>query len=317
MSLILMTRDEADEKTLVHYRTPGSKNGVRKYQNEDGSLTPLGRIHYGVGKAREHISDEAKVAAKKLTTKYSDDKKTKKVEAKIEKAKLESKQQDEKVKKLEERLARIEQKKVELNKSDAEIKKDVEKKIEEFNEKKKLSLKERTEKMKEEKAGRQKEIEEIRSLSDMELSKRIERLQKERTLSELINERSNYEKSPFQAKAAKVFQDFAENFARKALNRAGDELLNKLMEKAKNGSNSGVIKTNNTFNNNNKPSNDNSKPKDQSSGYGSDNRFSKQDKSRIKSMAGSGKSIADIAQALHTTEDRVKGYMSAAGITIK
>lgn len=34
---------------LMHYRTPGSKNGVRKYQNEDGSLTPLGRIHYGIG----------------------------------------------------------------------------------------------------------------------------------------------------------------------------------------------------------------------------------------------------------------------------
>lgn len=27
--------------------------GERRYQNEDGSLTPLGREHYGVGKARE------------------------------------------------------------------------------------------------------------------------------------------------------------------------------------------------------------------------------------------------------------------------
>jgi len=42
-----------DESALKHYRTPGSKNGVRKYQNPDGSLTPLGRIHYGVGQARE------------------------------------------------------------------------------------------------------------------------------------------------------------------------------------------------------------------------------------------------------------------------
>lgn len=39
-----------DVNSLKHYRTPGSKNGVRKYQYEDGTLTPAGRIHYGVGK---------------------------------------------------------------------------------------------------------------------------------------------------------------------------------------------------------------------------------------------------------------------------
>ena len=30
----------------MHYRTKGSKNGVRLYQNPDGSLTPLGERHY-------------------------------------------------------------------------------------------------------------------------------------------------------------------------------------------------------------------------------------------------------------------------------
>lgn len=34
---------------LYHYGIKGQKHGVRKYQNEDGSLTPEGRIHYGVG----------------------------------------------------------------------------------------------------------------------------------------------------------------------------------------------------------------------------------------------------------------------------
>lgn len=33
---------------LEHYRTVGSKNGVRRYQNEDGSLTPEGYKHYGI-----------------------------------------------------------------------------------------------------------------------------------------------------------------------------------------------------------------------------------------------------------------------------
>lgn len=35
-----------DEDILIHYRTPGSKNGIRKYQYPDGRLTPLGKIHY-------------------------------------------------------------------------------------------------------------------------------------------------------------------------------------------------------------------------------------------------------------------------------
>ena len=38
---------------LMHYRTKGSKNGVRRYQNEDGSLTAEGREHYGVGDPRK------------------------------------------------------------------------------------------------------------------------------------------------------------------------------------------------------------------------------------------------------------------------
>ena len=38
---------------LMHYRTKGSKNGVRRFQNEDGSLTAEGREHYGVGDPRQ------------------------------------------------------------------------------------------------------------------------------------------------------------------------------------------------------------------------------------------------------------------------
>lgn len=37
---------------LYHYQVKGAKHGVRRYQNEDGSLTPLGREHYGIGAAR-------------------------------------------------------------------------------------------------------------------------------------------------------------------------------------------------------------------------------------------------------------------------
>lgn len=41
---------------LIHYGTPGQKWGVRRYQNEDGSLTPEGYIHYGYGKGKNSSS---------------------------------------------------------------------------------------------------------------------------------------------------------------------------------------------------------------------------------------------------------------------
>ena len=45
-------RYESQNDYLMHYRTKGSKNGVRRYQNEDGSLTAEGRDHSGVGDPR-------------------------------------------------------------------------------------------------------------------------------------------------------------------------------------------------------------------------------------------------------------------------
>ena len=38
---------------LAHHGIKGQKHGVRRWQNPDGSLTPAGRAHYGVGAARE------------------------------------------------------------------------------------------------------------------------------------------------------------------------------------------------------------------------------------------------------------------------
>lgn len=49
---IRLIPSEYNEAFLMHYRTEGSKNGIRLYQNKDGSLTPLGRIHYGIGEKR-------------------------------------------------------------------------------------------------------------------------------------------------------------------------------------------------------------------------------------------------------------------------
>ncbi len=45
------------EDYLAHHGIRGQKWGERNYQNRDGSLTPLGRIRYGVGKARDTASN--------------------------------------------------------------------------------------------------------------------------------------------------------------------------------------------------------------------------------------------------------------------
>ena len=40
-----------DEKVLTHHGIKGQRWGVRRFQNADGTLTPAGKRHYGVGKA--------------------------------------------------------------------------------------------------------------------------------------------------------------------------------------------------------------------------------------------------------------------------
>jgi len=38
---------------LIHYGVKGQKWNERRYQNEDGTLTPEGKVHYGVGDGRK------------------------------------------------------------------------------------------------------------------------------------------------------------------------------------------------------------------------------------------------------------------------
>lgn len=49
---------------LYHHGVEGQKWYVRRYQNEDGSYTPLGMIHYGIGKAGKAFGSGVANAAK-------------------------------------------------------------------------------------------------------------------------------------------------------------------------------------------------------------------------------------------------------------
>lgn len=56
-----------NEVYLAHFQVLGAKHGHRRYQNYDGSLTPLGREHYGVGPPRgsKEAEEEKKSSASK------------------------------------------------------------------------------------------------------------------------------------------------------------------------------------------------------------------------------------------------------------
>lgn len=79
MSMLLVSNEQPGHY-LMHYRTKGSKNGVRLYQNPDGTLTPLGREHYGVGENRRYDRLESTITkntsnASKHTSKAAEIKK--------------------------------------------------------------------------------------------------------------------------------------------------------------------------------------------------------------------------------------------------
>lgn len=313
MNIELVTREDLENRALAHYRTKGSKNGERLYQYPDGSLTPLGRIHYGIGKARDAATAEVKDHVKIVTSGNNADKNAAKAELnehRAERAKEKSGSDavtkfDYRAAKLREKEQKLRDKEEKRDRTNKEIKKDIESKIQSFNDNVKAAKEEREqtngkEAQKEEKKTRQQEEKDIRFLSDSDLDKRIARLQKEKQYSELLNERRQREKGPVEEAASRYFKKFGEKLANKALDKLTDQILQKAFSAKSNNDDSGRY-----------PKGSGSTP---SGGGGS--KFSKAEKSQIRSMAGAGKSVAEIAKALGTTEDKVKNYMSAAGVTI-
>lgn len=74
-----------DERELYHHGTKGMKWGQRLYQNKDGSLTALGRVRYGVGKAGKKIGAAAKSVGEKHKAKTAAKKEAKRIAALMKK----------------------------------------------------------------------------------------------------------------------------------------------------------------------------------------------------------------------------------------
>lgn len=106
-----------DGNYLAHHGVPEQKWGIRRYQYEDGSLTPLGREHYGIGPKRENWGDKTREKEAKKTgsllDSYKQHRKDKKRADNLKKARAAKQKKAEDAKRAEEEAKKAEAKKIE------------------------------------------------------------------------------------------------------------------------------------------------------------------------------------------------------------
>lgn len=327
MSDILTAIDE--QSSLSHYRIKGSKNGVRQYQYEDGSLTPLGRIHYGVGKPREKAKEPEK----------SERQLTKEQKAKIENA----------IKKFKEnRRAKVEARK-KAAEEDKKKREDEQKTISKLSDddlNKKLARLQKEKQVSEllnERANREKGP--LRAAASKLLKEAAENFARKalnEVVDQVITKAKNKAKDSFKLSDYKDVDPYSLSTDKlkavsEAFNNAANLVRNKYAVEHE-GRSPGGDNNNNQNNNQNQGQNNNNQNKQQNQ---SNNQPKKQDKkdekknekkqsdqnnkqpeqkqdngkklskqqSKAKAMAQSGKTYAEIAKALGVSESTVLNYL--------
>jgi DNA-binding IscR family transcriptional regulator len=314
MNVVLTTVDH--DSSLMHHGVKGMKRGVRLYQYEDGTYTPLGRIHYGIGKGREKGEPEKSDRQKEKELKANISDKIKQF-SENRKAKAEARTKEKEAEQKQREDARKEIRNLsdqELNTRLARLQK--EKQYSEL-----LNERENREKGP------------VRAAVSKLLKEAAENLAR-KTLNEVVDQVIRRGKSKIQEKTAIKLGDYKDvdpyslspdklKAVSDAFNTAANLMRNKYAVEHE-GRNPN---DNNNQNQNNqqkqKNQNDNPQPKQQNNDKpASDNKSKKQDKKqdkkekqknkqqdRVEAMARSGKTFEEIAKSLHISESMVYKYL--------
>lgn len=320
MNVVLTSVDNTP--SLLHFRTKGSKNGVRLYQYEDGSLTPLGRIHYGVGKGREKGEPEK-----------SDRQKEKELKANI----------SNKIKQFSETRKATTEARTKEKEAEQKQREDARKEIRNLSDQELNTRLARLQKEKQysellnERENREKGP--VRAAVGKLLKEAAENLAR-KTLNEVVDQVIRKGKSKLQEKTAIKLSDYKDvdpysldsdklKAVSEAFNNAANIVRNKYAVEHE-GRNPNDNNNQNQNNNQQKQKNqnDNPQPKQQNNDKpSSDNKQSKKQEKkekqeakqkekqknkqqdRVEAMARSGKTFEEIAKSLHISEATVYKYL--------
>lgn len=317
MNVILTTVDNTP--SLLHFRTKGSKNGVRLYQYEDGSLTPLGRIHYGVGKGREKGEPEKSDRQKEKEQKANITNKIKQF-SETRKAKAEARTKE---KEAEQKQREDAQKEI-RNLSDQELNTRLAR----------LQKEKQYSELLNERENREKGP--VRAAVSKLLKEAAENLAR-KTLNEVVDQVIRKGKSKLQEKTAIKLSDYKDvdpysldsdklKAVSEAFNNAANIVRNKYAVEHEgrnpndnNNQNNQSKQKNQNDNpqpkqqNNNNPAPDNKQPKKQEKKEKQEAKQKEKQKNkqqdRVEAMARSGKTFEEIAKSLHISEAMVYKYL--------
>lgn len=286
---VIVAREEPTNVYLDHSGLKGMKWGIRRWQNEDGTLTPAGRERYGVGKGKTGESESSgseQPAAKKTIRQTMKERRAKNKEAKAEAA----------AKRKEARTL-----------SDEEL----QNRINRLNKEKQYAqlLQEREERED--------------SPLHREATKLLQDTMKQfaqKSMTALVDSTVDSIKGKLKDKSPTLEKYMSADINKLTLDQIKNlgqvyEAANKIVQNRPNVNDTSPTaqkKIKNQPKNQNEPSpNADSGSSNNNSNNGT--KLSKGQKKQIKQMQSSGKSVSDIASSLGITEERVKQYLGASG----